>query len=144
VRKKPGDDWRYLQMIKQRDERRRVVGVEMKAVYGEKADLVAHLGESTGYVERTHLTMRHMSGRLVRKGLGFSKALSMHRASAAWDDAVYNLTRPVKTLREEVVPKAVRFQRRWRERTPAMASGLTGHVWTIAELLRAQPVLVNT
>jgi hypothetical protein len=25
-----------------------------------------------------------------------------------------------------------------------MASGLTGHVWTIAELLRAQPVLVNT
>jgi len=61
TRKQPGDDWRYLQMVKQRDEHRRVVGVEMKAIYGDSADLITQLGQSTAYVERTHLTMRHMS-----------------------------------------------------------------------------------
>jgi hypothetical protein len=85
-----------------------------------------------------------MNGRLVRKGLGFSKALVMHRASAAWEDAVYNLVRPLKTLREEVTPEASRFERRWRARTPAMAAALTDRVWSVAELLRALPVLVNT
>jgi hypothetical protein len=142
--KRAGDGWRYLQAVKRRDERGRVVGAEVKAVYGDEAEMVGLLGRSTAYVERTHLTMRHMSGRLVRKGLGFSKALAAHRASAAWEDAVYNLTRPLKTLREEVRPGARRYERRWRARTPAMAAGLTGHVWSVAELLRAQPVLVNT
>ena len=85
-----------------------------------------------------------MSGRLVRKGLGFSKALVMHLASAAWEDAAYNLTRPLKTLREEVAPSAGLFTRRWRERTPAMASGVTAQVWSVADLLRAMPVLINT
>lgn len=33
-----------------------------------------------GYVERTNLTSRHMSGRLVRKTLGFSKRPRMLRA----------------------------------------------------------------
>lgn len=142
--KRAGADWRYLQMVKQRDERHRVVGSELRAIYGDEAALVDLLGGSTAYVERTHLTMRHMSGRLVRKGLGFSKALVMHRSAAAWEDAVYNLTRPLKTLREEEAPAAGRFERRWRARTPAMAAGLTGHVWSVAELLRTLPVLVNT
>ncbi len=122
VRKQPSADWQYLQMVKQRDEHYRVVGVEMRAVYGDEAALVAHLGQSTAYVERTHLTMRHMSGRLVRKGLGFSKAVAMHRASAAWEDAAYNLTRPLKTLREEEVAAravsaggGVTAHRRWHQ-----------------------------
>jgi hypothetical protein len=144
TKKRAGEGWRYLQMVKRRDERHRVVGVEMKAVYGDEAELIGHVGRSTAYVERTHLTTRHMNGRLVRKGLGFSKALVMHRASAAWEDAVYNLVRPLKTLREEVAPEARRFERRWRARTPAMAAALTDHVWSVAELLRALPVLINT
>jgi hypothetical protein len=141
--KQAGDDWRYLQMVKQR-EGYRVVGTTPKPIYGDEAEVRELLGQSTAYVERTHLTMRHMSGRLVRKGLGFSKALTMHRASGAWEDAVYNLTRPLKTLREEVSPEVGRFRRRWRARTPAMAAGLTDHVWSVEELLRALPVLVNT
>lgn len=40
------------------------------------------LGQSTSYVERTHLTSRHMNGRLVRKTLGYSKELEMLRASS--------------------------------------------------------------
>ena len=68
--------------------------------------------------------MRHMNGRLVRKGLGFSKPLRMHEAQAAWEDTVYNLGRTVKTLRLEAKGKR---PRRWIKRTPAMAVGLTDH-----------------
>ena len=35
----------------------------------------------------------------------------------------------VRTLREEVTPK------RYRQRTPAMAAGLTDHVWSLEEWL---------
>jgi len=56
----------------------------------------------------------------------------MYRASAAWEDLVYNLARPLKTLRVQVSDDP---KRRWQPRTPAMAAGLTGHIWTVEELL---------
>jgi len=85
--------------------------------------------------------MRLFNGRLTRKTLAFSKLLEMYRASAAWEDLVYNLARPLKTLRVEVFndPK-----RRWRSRTPAMAAGLTDHVWTVKELLTTVVLPNNT
>jgi len=79
----------------------------------------------TAYVERMHLTMRLFSGRLARRTLGFSKELQMYRASAAWEDLVYNFARPLETLCVEVLDGP---RRRWRSRTPAMAAGLTDHV----------------
>jgi hypothetical protein len=84
--------------------------------------------------------MRLFNGRLVRRTLGFSKDVDMYRASAAWEDANYNLVRSLKTLRLEVkdVPG-----RRWQPRSPAMAAGLTDHLWTVKELL-AMLVLPNT
>ncbi|MEA2045247.1 MAG: hypothetical protein U9N48_01795 [Euryarchaeota archaeon] len=60
----------------------------------------------------------------------------MLEASCAWEDLVYNLARPVKTLRIEVNDG----QRRWQPRSPAMAASLTDHIWTIEELLMAVPV----
>jgi hypothetical protein len=41
------------------------------------------------------------------------------------------LTRPIKTLPGEVNDG----QRRWQPRSPAMAAGLTDHIWTVKELL---------
>ena len=81
-----------------------------------------------------------MNGRLVRKGLGYSKQLRMHKAQAVWEDVIYNVCWCVKMLREEVVPEAGRFARRWFHRTPTMAAGLTDHQWSIKELLRTIPV----
>ena len=132
TKKRPVAGWQYLQMVKQRDERGRVVGTKLRVIFGDEDEVIAKLGGSTAYIERTHLTMRHMNGRLVRKGLGFSKLLGMHKAQAVWEDAVYNLGRTVKTLREEVhgIPP-----RRWLPRTPAMAAELTDHRWTVKELL---------
>ena len=132
TKKRPLEGWQYLQMVKQRNSRGRVIGTKLRVIFGNPEEVLAKLGSSTAYIERTHLTMRHMNGRLIRKGLGFSKLLVMHEAQAAWEEIVYNLGRTVKTLRLEVqgVPP-----QRWRHRTPAMAAGLTDHRWTVKELL---------
>jgi len=134
-------DWRYLQVIKHH-ARNRLRGVTIKVIYGDPQEVQEFLGEHTGYIERTNLTSRQMNGRLVRKTLSFSKAREMLCASCAWEDWVYNLTRPLKTLRIEVNDG----QRRWQLRTPAMAAGLTDHIWTVKELLMTvvAPDIINT
>jgi hypothetical protein len=56
----------------------------------------------------------------------------MHRAAAAWEDLYYNFAHPVKTLRVELMDEP---RKRWEPCTPAMAAGLTMHMWTPKELL---------
>jgi len=129
VHKQPKADWHYLQVVKHRSGGR-VVGVEIEVMYGDQRTL-GLVGANTSYVERTNLTSRQMNGRLVRKTLSFSKQLEMLKDASAWEDMVYNLTRPVKTLRLEVNEEGRRFQ----PRSPAMTAGLTDHLWTIKELL---------
>jgi hypothetical protein len=101
-------------------------------VFGDTKNVCDLMGKHTAYVERTHLTSRQMNGRMVRETLSFFKELDILQASCAWEDSVYNLTRPVRTLRIEVSDS----QRKWKQRCPAMAAGLTDHLWTIEELLR--------
>jgi len=131
TRKRPQPGWKYLQVVKQR-QNGRVVGVKLRVIYGRKEQVLALLGRSIAYIERTHLTMRLFNGRLTRRTLAFSKLLEMYRASAAWEDLVYNLARPLKTLRVEVFDDP---NRHWKSRSPAMAAGLTDHIWTVKELL---------
>ncbi len=128
--KRAGEDWQYVKVVKERDGQR-VIGVSTTVVYGNPETTLAFVGGHTAYVERTHLTSRQMNARLVRKTLSFSKQLSALKHACAWEDWVYNLTRPVKTLREEVAEPG----RRWQPCSPAMAAGLTDHIWTIQELL---------
>jgi hypothetical protein len=140
TRKQPQSGWQYLQVVKQR-QHGRVVGTELRVIYGDEEDVLELLGQSTAYIERTHLTMRHFNGRLTRKTLAFSKDLAMYKAAAAWEDLVYNFARPVKTLRLEIFDDP---HRRWLPRTPAMVADLTDHIWTVKELLTALPVPSNT
>jgi len=130
-RKQPQPGWKYLQVVKQRDEKGNFLGTELKAIYGDLEELVELLGISTSYVERTHLTMRTFSSRLTRKSIAFSKEIGMHKACAAIEDMYYNLIRPHKTLR---LKNENGGGRKWNERTPAMAAGLTDHIWTLKEL----------
>ncbi len=74
---------------------------------------------STSYVERFNLTTRMQSRRFTRLTNGFSKKLDNHKAAIALHVAWYNLCRVHETLRV----------------TPAMALGVTGHVWSIVELV---------
>ncbi|MRG97137.1 transposase [Polyangium spumosum] len=73
---------------------------------------------STAYVERNNATMRHHVGRMRRLCYAFSKKLVNHRAAVALAYFHYNFCHVVSTLRV----------------TPAMAVGLTDHVWSLAEL----------
>jgi hypothetical protein len=141
IRKQAQPDWHYFQVIKHRSGNR-LTGITIKVIYGDPEEVRNLLSEHTAYIERTHLTSRQMNGRLVRKTLSFSKEREMLEPSCAWEDWTYNLTRSVKTLRIEVNDG----QRRWQPRSPAMAAGLTDHIWTVRELLMivVAPNVTNT
>jgi len=132
--------WQYVQLVKHRNARGRLLHTELRVIFGQREAVLALLGQSTAYVERTHLTMRLFNGRLTRKTLGFSKLAEMLRVAAAWEDATYNLTHAVKTLRLEVATGP----RKWQPRSPALAAGLTDHIWTVKELLKTVVVPVNS
>ena len=75
------------------------MATEKRLIYRDPEQAALLVAPHTAYVERTNLSSRQMTGRLVRKTLGFSKRLALLRAACAWEDLVYNWTRPVKTLR---------------------------------------------
>lgn len=76
---------------------------------------------STSYVERQNLTMRMHMRRLTRLTNGFSKKLENLKAAVALHFAHYNFVRIHQSLRV----------------TPAMAAGITGHLWSIGDILNA-------
>jgi len=135
TRKQPQAGWQYLQVVPIR-RNKTVIGIVPRVRYGKREEVLRILGCHTAYVERTNLTSRQMNARLARKTLGFSKSREMLEASCAWEDAAYNLMRPLKTLR---VP-CDGPRRRWQHRSPAMAAGLTDHLWTPYEVLTALPI----
>jgi hypothetical protein len=137
TRKRARPGWQYLQMVKQRDERGRVKGIKLRVIFGNKSEVLALLGKSTAYIERSNLTSRLFNGRQVRKTLAFSKEVAAYKAAAAWEDCYYNLVRPHKSLR---LPVADAPPRKWLQQTPAMAAKLTDHIWTVKELLTMLPV----
>jgi hypothetical protein len=145
VHKQPGADWQYVKVVKQR-QGHRVVGVFATVVYGEPNTTLCQVGGHTAYVERTNLTSRQMNARLVRKTLSFSKQVRFLQDASAWEDVVYNFVRPLKTLRQAVSPPARGCRCRWQRRSPAMAAGLSDHLWSIRELLMsvAVPETINT
>ena len=63
----------------------------------------------------------------VRKTCCFSKDWQVHEAMTCFTRYSYNFCWPVRTLRVKVGRK------RYRQRTPARAAGLTVNVWTIRE-----------
>ena len=92
-----------------------VVGVNRRVVTGDPGRI------STSYVERQNLSVRMASRRFTRLTNGFSKKAENHAAAVALYVAHFNLCRVHETIRT----------------TPAMALGITDHVWSIAELIDA-------
>ncbi len=136
---------RYAQVVKQR-ERGQVIAVTHKIVFGSRAAVQACLEASqastainTSFVERENLTLRQHNRRLTRKTNGFSKELSWLERQLWVALAYYHLVLPHASLRVAMeVPTPTRgtgSARRWQPVTPAMAAGITDHVWTTTELL---------
>jgi hypothetical protein len=114
----------------------RVVEVRRRIVFGSPQAITEILGNqqiNTSYVERDNLTSRQSNGRLVRKTLSHSKKRYYLRRHLDLEDAVFNFVRPHLSLREKLARPI--NGRKWRRRTPAMAAGLTDHIWSLEELL---------
>ncbi len=79
---------------------------------------------STSYVERQNLTMRMCMRRFTRLTNAFSKKLENHVLALALYVMHYNFVRTHKTLANPY------------PRTPAMASGITDHIWGIEEIVK--------
>jgi hypothetical protein len=84
---------------------------------------------NTSFVERHHLTDRHHNARKSRKTDRFSKDWRMHEAMTYLTLYSDNFCWPVRTLRERT------GEGTYRKVTPAMAAGLTDHVWSLQEWL---------
>ena len=84
----------------------------------------AHI--STSYVERQNLNMRMQMRRFTRLTNGFSKKAENHAHAVSLYFMFYNYCRPHTTLTKAA--KGIK-------QTPAMAAGLTDHVWTVEEIL---------
>ena len=145
-KKAAAPSWQHLKVVKNRQEKLPSAQLPnpdsyREVVFGQVDEVSRLLGHGTVHVERTHLTMRHFNGRLVRKGLGFSKKLEMHRAAAAWENLYYNFGHTVRTLKvpANTVVKG-RFKIKWIHRTPAWAAGLASHIWSVKELLYSIPI----
>jgi IS1 family transposase/transposase-like protein len=101
------------------------------------AEKLAQLGLkiSTTLLERLNLTLRQSLAPLGRKTLSFSKERENLRKQVTFFQAFYNVARPHMSLRERISESDTLFELKWRPKTPAMAAGLTDHVWTFGELL---------
>ena len=115
----------------------RVVSTVTRVIFGTMVAVTAALGMSrvsrainTSFVERQNATDRHRNARKTRKTYRFSKDWRYHEAVTYLTLYSYNFCWPVRTLR-------VRGESdQWVERSPAMAAGLTDHVWSMSEWLR--------
>ena len=75
---------------------------------------------STSHVERQNLTMRMSMRRFTRLTNGFSKKIGNHEHAIALHFMYYNFVRIHRTLKV----------------TPAMAAGVTDHLWEIEDIVK--------
>ena len=118
-----------------------MVEVKRHILFGSEAAIVQVLATdrcgaqlNTSYVERDHFTSRHSHGRLVRKTLSHSKKKASLQRHIDLEDAIYHFVRPHSALKLKLRQPAA-HGRRWQQRTPAIAAGLTDHIWSLEELL---------
>jgi IS1 family transposase len=79
---------------------------------------------STSFAERQNLTMRMGMRRFTRLTNAFSKKLENHELAIALYFMHYNFARPHKSLANPYPT------------TPAMAAGISDHIWTIEEIVK--------
>ena len=70
TKKRPVDGWQYLQVVKQRDTHGRFLGTELRVIFGKEDEVLALLGKSTSYIERTHLVPDLIGDAAYERALG--------------------------------------------------------------------------
>ena len=132
----------YAQVIKI-VRRRRLVCVRHRVVCGTREAVQQVLATcgwqiNTAFVERLNLTIRqHVA--VGRRVSTLCKGADGLRQQLAVSHVYYNFVLPHASLRQPL-PQPVPTHgtgsaKQWRPCTPAMAAGLTDHVWTLREVL---------
>jgi transposase-like protein/IS1 family transposase len=134
---------RYAQLRKQR-RRHKIVAVTTKVVFGTKEAVRAALTAvghriNTSFVERLNRTLRaHVPG-LARGEEGLAKSEEGLLRRLLLVMGYYNFCLPHLSLRQALpspIPtKGNGSPKKWMPRTPAMAAGITGHIWSMEEFL---------
>lgn len=133
----------YAQVIKQY-RRKRLVGVTHRVVFGTQ-EAVKHVLAACGwtintsFVERLNLDIRQRVAAVGRRVNTLCQGEDGLRDQLAVYHVYYNFVLPHASLRQplaEPIPtNGTGSARVWRPYTPAMAAGLTDHVWSLREVL---------
>jgi hypothetical protein len=139
----------YAQVVKKM-RRRRLVEVKHLVVLGTQAAVDQVLRTcgwliNTSFVERLNLSLRQRVAAIRRRSATSCKGEAGLVHQLALFHVYHNFVLPHASLRQalaEPIPtNGSGSAKQWRPRTPAMAAGLTDHVWSLREVLmcRAPP-----
>jgi IS1 family transposase len=132
--------------VKKHYRRRRLVRVTQVLRCGTRTALTTALQTlglsgrlNTAFVERVNLTLRQSVAALVRRTWSTAQDAPQLLVHVEWWRAYYHFVRPHESLRvllaQPIDRGDKRLPQRYRQRTPAMAAGLTYRRWTVQELL---------
>ena len=133
----PADEVHHGQLVKRKTRRQLKYALERMAWGSRRAlgHILAAQGFSrriqTAYIERVNLTFRQCIAGLARQtGSLMSRRQLLYHAE--WFRFYYHVAPPPGSLRSA----GPGLRGKYRERTPAMAAGLTDHIWTVEDILR--------
>jgi IS1 family transposase len=123
---------------------RRLVAVQHRVVFGTLAAVQQVLAAcgwqiQTAFVERLNLSLRQHVAAVGRRVTTLCKGEAGLRQELTLYQVYYNFCLPHASLRQPL-PQPLSTNgtgsaKQWRPCTPAMAAGLTDHVWTLREVL---------
>jgi len=135
----------YAQVVKHR-VKGRVVSVSCRVVYGSLETIKAVLKQSgvgqvinTAFIERLNLSIRQGVAALGRKVTSLAKTNTGLTSQLSLWRAYYNFCLPHTSLRRPLPKpqptKGDGSPKKWQQRTPSMAAGVTNRIWRLEELL---------
>jgi hypothetical protein len=133
----------YAQVVKSY-RRRRLVGVTHRVVFGTRLaieQILARCGWTinTAFVERLNLDIRQRVAAIGRRVNTLCQGEEGLRNQLVLFQTYHNFVLPHASLRQALpIPEPTHgtgSSKVWRPCTPAMAAGLTEHVWSLKEVL---------
>jgi IS1 family transposase len=133
----------YAQVVKSY-RRRRLVGVTHRVVFGTRLAIEQVLATcgwtiNTAFVERLNLDIRQRVAAIGRRVNTLCQGEASLRDQLVLFQVYHNFVLPHASLRQPLPAPEVTHGRGaakvWRPCTPAMAAGLTDHVWSLKEVL---------
>jgi transposase-like protein len=126
-----------VQVVKQRQDGH--LNISRRIVQGTEEMIQALIRKTQGqgmintaFIERLNATFRQRLNSLARRTRTLVRKAQTLEAGMYVVGCLYNFCDPHHSLRLKL--SVGRFGYRWVQRTPAIAAGLTDHIWTPAEL----------